>query len=414
MAVTIDTIPVRADEVVRMLITSGRAGAESWYSRFTTPTGTYIDTGSFSGDNIIVVDPTPGEVTDDVELSIDRVQWLGDDNNRYRLRLNREPVAQDRPGGFGPIQASFGHWLTGDPARNELVAASENPSPGLGDTDNRLQDADPGADLAIYLAFTEDVVHEVRFDTYFYNASYHYFHVRLDDDAVRAAANAVAVDDLINLVVARNSNFAPPSVGATATFRAGSPTVRAAAAGVAKAEVRAGSPTARALAAGVGKADLRAGSPTARALAAGVGKAEFRAGRPRITASAGGVLAATFRAGSPTVRAAVAGVGKAEFRAGSPTARALAAGVGKADLRAGSPTVRAVAAGVGKAEFRAGVPRITAMARDITEPAKLVGFRVESRTGFVELIFEVLSEFGEPQIFEYQIDGGAWTEFQPS
>ena len=192
--VAIDTIPAMGGEVVRMLITTETAGASNWYSRFTTPGGALIETGDISADsdNVIVADPTPGETFDDVQLSIDRVQWVGDSNNR--LRFNRDPVNT-------PIQVSFGAWLTGDDDRNILN--------GLGSTDSTLQATDPGSDLAIYLAFESGTVHEVPFNTAFFNAGIHFFHVRLDGDDVRAAANAVAVDDLINLVIAYRSDFEP-------------------------------------------------------------------------------------------------------------------------------------------------------------------------------------------------------------
>ena len=108
--VTIDTIPAVDGELVRMLITAGQAGAGSWYSRFTPPGSvTQQNIGSISADsdNIIVADPTPAETFDDVQLSVDRVQWTGDGNNRFRF--NREPVTS-------PTQRELrrlAHWRRG-------------------------------------------------------------------------------------------------------------------------------------------------------------------------------------------------------------------------------------------------------------------------------------------------------------
>ena len=229
---TIDTIPAVDGELVRMLITAGQAGVGSWYSRFTPPppNDSFLSEGSISADsdNIIVADPTPGETFDDVQLSVDRVQWLGNDSsggvNRYRLRFNREP--RD-----APIQVSYGAWLTGDENRNVLNPPTGQDG-GVGDLDTNLQSSDPGADLSVYLAFESGVVYEVPLNTRFYNCGIHHMHVRLDDADVRAAANAVAVDDLINLVIALNSDSAPPPPAVSAepgSKSAGVPTATASA-----------------------------------------------------------------------------------------------------------------------------------------------------------------------------------------
>ena len=181
----IATIPTVAGEVVRMLITAG--SDSTWYSRFD---GEDIGSISPDSDNLILADPTPGEETIDVDLSIDRVRW--ESANNYML-LNRIPKSPF------DLDTGFAQWV----------------SPAQGDNYPFLQlsDTDPGNDLSVYLAFSEGTVHEVRFDTTFALATPPQILFIASDAALRVAANAVAAGDQINLVIGRNSDFPAPAAG---------------------------------------------------------------------------------------------------------------------------------------------------------------------------------------------------------
>ena len=331
--VTINTIPAVDGELVRMLITAGQAGAGSWYSRFTPPGSvTQQNIGSISADsdNIIVADPTPAETFDDVQLSVDRVQWTGDGNNRFRF--NREPVTS-------PTQVSYGAWLTGDEGRNIIT--------GLGDADGALRPEDPGNNFSVYLAFEDGTVHEVPLNTRFFNAGIHFLHVRLDDAAVRAAANAVAVDDLINLVIGTRSDLAPPVLPTEfrATPATGVPTVTP--------RLTLGPPPI------VLRAEPATGAPTVTP--------RLTLGPPPI------VLRASPRTGAPTVAAVLETLAvqvselRAQPRTGAPSLRARLFAGTTTEMRAlpatGPPRVRA-------ALTSSGDRFITAYASiaDVTEP----------------------------------------------
>ena len=186
---TIDTIPQTQNELVRMLITTTEAGPGStqWYSRFQGGTEGFISADS---DNTIVDDPSPEETTESISLTIDRVLWTDDANNR--LRFNRQPPN-------APGNVSFADWVTG-----------EDIAPGLALNPTQVFAEDsPAALYSIYIATGDRVVREIPIAANFFNAAVHYLHVRIDDADAQAAFNAVEVGEKINLVIGYRSDIVP-------------------------------------------------------------------------------------------------------------------------------------------------------------------------------------------------------------
>ncbi len=181
--VGINTIPQQENEVVRMLIVSGEAGSgATWYDRFEGANTGSLTAGS---DNTIVTDPTPGETTTDVPLTIDTVRWLDDANGRFRFR--RDPRNT-------PADVGFNDWVTG----TDSSAVLQLPY--------TFAEGTPGFDKAIYIAIGNHVLEAPIADTFF-NAFVHYFHISITDSVDVATLNAVAVGENINLVIADRSNL---------------------------------------------------------------------------------------------------------------------------------------------------------------------------------------------------------------